>query len=304
MHSPGTGIGQHMAIRFGDNTVILCCDDDLLCQQLSTLIGHCLVDVLSPDSPAPSSTLQVASEQGQSWLLRKDGTQICEGLSRADMAERLVYEVTIALVVGSPDRLVFHAAGLAKGETGLILGGESGSGKSTLSTCMLARSYDFLSDELVSVSLTGEAMQGFPRSIALKRSLDSHHWLHHLIKRPPPCTASGISYVDPDSLRPGCVRDLVRPGILLFPKYLANASTTMRRLSPAEAAYRLMALLLNATLFPDRGFSAVARFARSLAAYSLDYADADQAAKCIEQAIERGFCSSSIGKGGPDKSLS
>jgi hypothetical protein len=226
----------------------------------------------------------VAFDEAGLYQVEGFGQVLVSGLSASDAAERIVYEVTLALAAGCRTHLVCHAAGLARGEQGLILCGESGSGKSTLAAHLAARGWDFLSDELVAIAPDGGELLGFPRALNIKD-------LAPLAELPPLAESAGpsrelssgpIAHLDPADFCPGRVRARARPALLLFPRYSAGDPPELRPLSAAHAAYRLMPRLLNASSLPDRGFAAAVGLARHLPAWTLTYGDAATAVERLE----------------------
>ncbi|HUX88816.1 MAG TPA: hypothetical protein VMW65_17555, partial [Chloroflexota bacterium] len=134
-------------------------------------------------------------------------------------------------------------------------------------------------DELVAVDPAAGEMRGFPRAIGLKdvSPFAGQSELDELTDPAESSPAGCVAYVNPNRLRPDCVRQLARPAVLAFPRYAAATLESPRRLSPAEAAYQLMARLTNGLSLTDRGFAATARLARTLPAYSFPYSDSGRA---------------------------
>jgi hypothetical protein len=217
--------------------------------------------------------------------LYRDDTLLYHGPSASYVLERLLHDLTLTLVRHCRQHLVFHAAGLAWGERGLLLCGESGSGKSTLAAHLVAGGFHYLTDELVALSPQG-VMSGLARPIVLKTGsaftwqdrLDApHHGLAQL--------ADGSRLLDPACLSPGKVRATALPHLLLFPSYAAGESLLAQPLSSATAAFYLMHRLLNANSLASQGFAAAVQLARQTAAYSLVYGDAPAAVAWMSQLL-------------------
>lgn len=185
-----------------------------------------------------------------------------------DAVERLVYEVTLALAAAGPDQLLFHAAAVAQGKRGLLLPGPSGTGKSTLAAWLAASGFDLLSDELCAVRPGDTGLAGFPRPLNLKdRSISLEH----------PRWPGGP--VEPR--RPGELS--TRLVAIVFPKRRSGAETAVARLTPADAAFRLLPCLTNRGRWPRAGVDALAELARRVPAYELVYAEAERAVRAVEE---------------------
>lgn len=268
-----------LRVQFGGNAAFVFCDDRALRQLLHRHFHHCLGDT----APAVV-TYQVTAEEDQVQLLR-DGESLYRGPRSPHLVERLMQELTAALTAHCRQHLVFHAAGLAHGQRGLILCGGTGSGKSTLAAWLTATGLDFLSDELVAVSLDLSEMSGLTRPIGLKAgsAFVWQRWLDETDRQSLTHSSSGTVLLDPEQLRLHCVRASAHPQALLFPRYVTGEPFMAQRLSTAEALFHLMQRLINAKNLPGHGLEAATRLAQQTTAYSLTYADVTQVADWIEQ---------------------
>ena len=239
---------------------------------------------------APVARFEIAGDARTGYsLARDDSTPLASGLNAFDLRERLLYELTLAIARGVRRWPVFHAAGLAWGENGLVLAGVSGAGKSTLTSRLLALGADFLSDELVALSPDGGVMVGFPRPIVLKdggRAL-APGVLAALRGAPSAPEPDGAVRLYPAGLdrREGAIP--ARPRIVAFPRFVAGAPTTRRTISRAAAIYRLLPGLMNASRFADRGLAAVGGALSGVEAVTLEYGDGEAAAAELVRLVGR-----------------
>ena len=267
-------------IQFGDNTALVYCDAQVLYRSLHRHFRHCL-----GDTGSVVVTYQVATEEDLAVQLRRDDELLYRGRQSLHLIEHLMHELTLALTTSCQQHLVFHAAGLACGESGLILCGGSGSGKSTLAAWLTASGLDFLTDEVVAVRFDLGEMIGLVRPIDLKAgsAFVWQRWLDATARQNLTRFPNGAVLLDPELLRPHCVRAFASPRIILFPRYAASEPFVAQRLSPAETLFRLMQCLVNAKNLQGHGFVAATRLARQTTAYSLTYADVISVAAWIEQ---------------------
>lgn len=273
--------GDPLRVQFGGNAVLILCDDGALRQSLHQHFRHCLRDTASA-----VVTYRVTAEEDEVVQLLRDGEPLYRGPRSPYLVECLMQDLTVALTTHCRQHLAFHAAGLARGESGLILCGGTGSGKSTLAAWLTASGLDFLTDELVGVPLDLSEMSGLARPIGLKAgsAFVWQRWLDETAGQSLTRFPNGAVLLDPEHLRPRCVRASADPQILLFPRYAPDEPFVAQRLSTAEALFHLMHRLINAKNLPDHGFEAATRLARQTTAYSLTYADIVSVADWIEQA--------------------
>jgi hypothetical protein len=213
-------------------------------------------------------------------ILRRDEQIVCVSHGVPALLAELLYDLTERLSANCRTHLVFHAAGLARGDSGLIACGESGSGKSTLAAWLTACGFDFLSDELVAVAPDLRRMSGLARPISLKpgSAFVWERWLDESLRQSLSRLPDESLLLDPEWLRPGCVCASASPRCVLFPSYVAGAALVVRRLTAAEALFRLMHRLINTASIAGQGFAEATCLAQQLTAYALTYGDVAQAA--------------------------
>jgi hypothetical protein len=269
-----------LCVRFGDDGALILCDDRDLRRSLHRHFRHCL-----GDKAPPVATYRAALDDDQAVRLSRGDELLYHGSKFPHLIQCLMQHLTTDLTEHCQKYLVFHAAGLAKGRYGLILCGGSGSGKSTLAAWLTACGLDFLTDELVAVSLDLSEMRGLARPIGLKEgsAFVWERWLNEASRQDLIRLSNESVLLDPELLRPRCVRSSARPQIVVFPRYTAGEPFTAQRLSPAEALFLLMQRLVNARNLPDLGFTAATRLAHRTTSYSLAYSDVSEAAAWIEQ---------------------
>jgi hypothetical protein len=238
---------------------------------------------------APHVTYRLLSggESGGMVLYRGERL-LYDGRSAADVANLLLGDSCHELADQSRGGLLFHAAALARRGKGLILPGTIGAGKSTLAAWLLARGFDYLTDELVFVAPGSGRFQAFARPLNLKpparvilqRKFDFEGQSGQVF------SGSQFDLVPPTFINPRSQVSEPDLGLILFPRYLPESAFDLRRLSRAQAGLELMQCLVNARNLPDYGFSEITRLARTAAAYQMCYAGFDQIGEMVETLLD------------------
>jgi hypothetical protein len=231
------------------------------------------------DDVAPHVTYRITSgaRPGRMALYRGSAL-IYEGESEAVLAELLLGETCHHLAERSQGGLLFHAAGLAWRDRGLLLPGGIGVGKTTLAAWLVTRDLDYLTDELVFVPQGTNRLQPFtrplnlkhPSSTVLQNYLDLEEHAAYIWSTP------HADLVPPTALR--SANRLSEPPLrlIIFPRHLPASEFVLRPLSGAQAGLALMECLINARNLPGHGLSEIARLARAAPAYRMHYANFEQ----------------------------
>jgi len=177
---------------------------------------------------------------------------------------------------------LFHASAVTRDNSALLFPAPSGSGKSTLVTSLLQDRYDYLSDDLVGVSMGDLRVWPFPLGINLK------HGSRGLVEIPrgfeaveTPATARRDLILAPPS--DAWVRPPAPLRAIVFPRYLADAESTLEKLTGIDALTRLLAdrIHLGHPLTAQR-ISRFLRWVERTPFYALVYSDLASAKALIE----------------------
>jgi hypothetical protein len=242
-----------------------------------------LVDFLYQHIPPggdgePCVTYRVEWDVPEKIVLYRDGAPVYEGGSEATTADLLLGLTCFHLTDHSRGGLLFHAAGLAWQDKGLLLPGQIGAGKTTLAAWLVTKGCDYLTDELVFVPDGAATLQAFARPLNLKKAswqvLQPHLDLTgHTAQFLKTCC---VALVSPTLLRPANLLSEPPVSLILFPRYGSGEEFALRPLSKAQAGLALMQCLVNARNLPEHGFPQVARLSRAAPAYALRYSSLDQ----------------------------
>jgi hypothetical protein len=272
-------------INFAGSTVAIEYDGAQAAHVIAFLYRH----VPQAGAAEPHVTYRLLSDgESGEMVLHRGARLLYDGGSAADLANLLLGDSCHELADQSRGGLLFHAAALARRGKGLILPGTIGAGKSTLAAWLLARGFDYLTDELVFVAPGAGGFQAFTRPLNLKpparailqRQLDFEGQSHQFFSGSqfdliPPSLINRCSHVSEPDL-----------SLILFPRYLPESAFELRRLSKAQAGLELMQCLVNARNLPDYGFSEITRLARKVPAYQMRYAGFDQIGEVVETMLD------------------
>lgn len=278
-------LNQELFLKFGDIVISIRCNAPQLQEALHRCFQSCLAFSKGEENPAATYFLNTLSE-GKLALQRGDEL-LYRGGSPALALERLMHEGTMTLAAQCRERLVFHAAGLAYGDEGLIFCGSSGSGKSTLAAQLITAGFDYLSDELVAIRFDAGEMSGFTRPLVLKAG-SAFVWqegLAEIAQENLLQFTNGTTLLDPELLRLHAVRVSASPRLLLFSRYQVGQPFTAQPLSKAKAVFELMQGLLNAKNLPQGGLVAITQLARQVPVYRLTYNHFSQVVAWLEQQL-------------------
>ena len=204
---------------------------------------------------------------------------LSQGLLAAEMA------MNLQLALGWRRHLLLHASAVERDGRVLVMTGASGSGKSTLAALLACRGWRFLGDEFVLLDpLSGDIMP-FPRLISLKNS-----------------AIAAMEAAGPDALfgplmrdtPKGDIRHMVppadaiarmgeggRPALLLFPRF--GEPRAVRSVAAGETFMRLTQASTNYVALGEAGFTALARFVKSVPSLAIDYESGEEAIALVEQ---------------------
>lgn len=279
---------ERRVISFAGSAIAIQYSGSRIARVIEFLYQH----VPPPDDVVPHLTYRavVRGEMGRIALYRGD-CLIHLGDSDGALAELLLGETCRHLAEQSQGGLLFHAAGLAWRDKGLMLPGTMAAGKSTLAAWLLTRGFDYLTDELVFVPHDADTMRTFTRPLGLKRSsrpvlqsqLDFQKQSAHILSSP------DCDLICPTVLNPANTPSEPVLRLIIFPRYLPGSDFSLRLLSGAQAGLALMECLVNARNLAEHGFPEIARLARIAPAYRMTYASFDQIGDRVEDLLQ--WCS-------------
>lgn len=229
---------------------------------------------------------QVRAE-GEAFSILRNGEEFQSNIKFEQVLFHLMQDGLTQLNGAPKSHLIFHAAALASQNRGLLMCGKSGSGKSTLAAWLVSKGFGYLTDEVIAYPLAGGEVSGFPRSLVLKRGSVNiwERWLEGANPNDYIKMEDGSAWIAPNLFNPAAVTEQVRPHLILFPTYKADADLDIEKLTPAGTLFNLLQCLVNARNFKDHGMTAVKQLSQSVIAYRLIYSDIEQAEEWIRTTL-------------------
>ena len=187
--------------------------------------------------------------------------------------------------------LMLHSAAVERAGKVMILPAWPGCGKSTLCAALVSRGWRLFSDEFGLVRIEDGQMVPLPRPTPLKNvSIE-------VIRDFSPDIEIGPSF---HGTRKGTVAHLrtpdtsvakahvtATPGWLVFPRYQAGASLSLKPVDQLQAFLKLANNSFNYQLQGLRGFRAVTQLVRNCDCYRLSYSDLDEAIAALNQLVDK-----------------
>ena len=193
-----------------------------------------------------------------------------------------IYELLLEALHPNVEWLaLFHASAVARDNAALLFPAPSGSGKSTLVTSLLRDRYDYLSDDLVGVSVGDHRVWPFPLGINLK------HGSRALVEIPRGFEAIEITMARRDRILAPPSDAWAHPPAplraVVFPRYVAGSEPTLERLTAVDALTRLLADRIHlGDPLTARRISRFLRWVERMPFYALVYSDLARAEALIE----------------------
>ena len=177
--------------------------------------------------------------------------------------------------------LIIHAASFERGGCAAILPAPPGSGKSTLCAALVSRGWRLLTDELTLISPSTGSISPLARPISLKNaSIDVMQAFatHEVFSPKVYNTIKGtIAYMRPPSESVARMHETAMPRWMIFPKYQAEATTSVKLLPKGLAFLRLASGLVNYSILGAVGFEALTQLLERTQCYEFLYSDLNEA---------------------------
>lgn len=207
------------------------------------------------------------------YVVFGDGERLWSTTRRREVLPYVEWGINWRLIQARTDCLQLHAATLSCDGTGVILAADSGSGKSTLAAGLIARGWQYLSDEFALIDPETLYLHPFPKALCIKsgafdivEGLGLPLWRdRHYVK----ALKGRVGYVSPHAVGPETISPPCRVGLVIFPTYVRGAEPRLVALPRAQAAMALAAQTFNRQPFGPQTAGILSRLVRSARCFHL-----------------------------------
>jgi len=276
----GRRLARGLRLRIGPFVVCIVGRDPALAD---TLAAHYPDYPLAPDDAFADARLSLR-EQTRWARWRGQPRAICleDGAAFASFpAEQMLAHVEWAMnwciAMRANQYLMLHGGVVARDEGAMILPGIPGAGKSTLTAYLIHRGWRLFSDEFTLLAPGTMDLHPFPRLIPLKN--DSIEVIQRAVPEAVfgpqiPGTRKGrVAHLRPDAGHLRRMTETARPRLVVFPRYVQDATTELSEMPAPEAFTELTHNAFNYVLLGAQGFTAVADLTDMTRCYRLRYSD-------------------------------
>jgi len=273
----------HRLLDFGFNIRVTNAEDKNLIRQLIGDLPECVGPVKAVFDLIPVK---------DRYILRQNGRVIDSCRGTDELLPMIHASLLLAAYMGSDCTVALHAAALSRGDRCVLLPGPSGAGKSTLSAALLARDFEFCSDDLVLLTGAPIRVRGLGVRVGLKKAswaalMDTWPELEELpIYRRP--DGKLIRYFLPSTTTTDtAAHDSYTPSCVVFPSYGSNVKTELIRVGTGEALQKLAAAGYDLRGRINRELvSELIDWLSTTPCYELRYGDLDHAVDAVEELLE------------------
>lgn len=249
------------------------------------------------DSHFVDYTVTIASAPGlRRWMRRQaifkfDGMEPFIPLPEDHAFPLLEWSMNWCISMHAHHYLLLHSAVIEKEGCAVIMPAPPGSGKSTLCAGLVNRGWRLLSDELALISLTDASITPLGRPISLKnQSIDviRNFVPGAVFSKVVDDTSKGsVSLLKVPSEHLDRIQETALPRWVVFPKYMAGASSQMSPRSKANSMLELGRNSFNYMVLGLKGFEVLSKVIDASDCYDFQYSRLDDAVTAFDDLVAR-----------------
>ncbi|MBN1344898.1 MAG: hypothetical protein JXQ73_19545 [Phycisphaerae bacterium] len=233
---------------------------------------------------------------GRQYAIWGDGEQLWATRRRNEVLPYVEWGINWRVIKTRAEYLQVHAATLSHKGQGMLFAAKAGSGKSTLAAGLLARGWQYLSDEFALIHPETLRVHPFPKPVCVKagsfevvEALRLPLWRRrHYVK----VLKGRVGYVSPHHIGPDSVGGPCRVRHIIFPLYAEGTEPCLREIPRAEAAFELAEMAFNRNAFGPRAMTILSDLVRGAKCYRLDAGSIHETCDLIESLVRQDVCSS------------
>ena len=186
--------------------------------------------------------------------------------------------------------LIIHSAVVERNGVSIIFPAPPGSGKSTLCAGLVSKGWRLLSDEMALVDRNDQQLVPVPRPVSLKnQSIDiirSYAPDQYVGSSTEGTTKGTIAHMAVPKSSISRQHEKVKPGLIVFPKYIAGAEPALQSMSKPLAGIRLIENCFNYHVLGEEGFNMITGLVDASECFEFSYSQLDDALQIFNELSE------------------
>jgi GTPase SAR1 family protein len=217
---------------------------------------------------------------GDRWTLRSEGRPLTAADDPWVLGASLRNLLTLRAVQGSPAVMPLHSSVVEKGGVHVVLTGQPMAGKTTLTLALLERGWRYVSDDMAPIDAASALARPFRKALSIR---DPARWetLAPRWQVPGWLPAPSVVGLVPAVAFEWSAADAYRPGVIVFPQYLAGAAPVLEPLTTARAMVLCGENLHDDTALKEGGLARLATWAGSAATARIEYGSTEEALELL-----------------------
>lgn len=261
-------------LRFGDCTLRVQSTSRHIPPELDERYQH----LQSPPTEPVQMTLDIIPLSGSDYELAyvQSGGPVFAQSPAKGTVDLLKMVIVNAFQVMATDCVWFHSGAVAKNGFSAIVMGSPGSGKSSVTNELCRRGWDYLSDEVLPITISPLQTVPFPLTPFPRQSAGAvlpNHRLSEIPKQFTPLPAERIA------------RRHSTPAAVFLPCYSPGETARLEPLDSGAAAMELLNHCISLPMRATQAIKTVANLVDRVCAYRLSYGNASAACDQIERAM-------------------
>lgn len=223
------------------------------------------------------------------YALYADGKQVGRDQRGEEVLPFLEWAINWRVIETRTEFVQIHAGTVAWSGQGFVFAGSSGAGKSTLVAGLLARGWDYLSDEFALVNPETLHIHAFPKALCIKagsfgiiEQLKLPFCLRgHYVK----ALKGRVGYVKPEDVRPNAIATPCPIRFVIFPKFRGEKKPSLYPIPRAQAAFMLAEHTLNRFQYGERATPVLCNAVKGARCYFLETGHIEETCDLIESLV-------------------
>ena len=216
-----------------------------------------------------------------------DGEVLAEAMSLGDQEFRITRLLNDRKLDAEPEQLHLHSAAVAKDGRAVLLAGRSGLGKSSLTAALVRGGWEYLTDEMVGLSVPDGRVTPYPRPLTLRAGTwASFPELGPYPQVPPESAGNARIEVSPVDLGAVASGTPVEVVAIVAPRFIADEPVGVRAIATAAETMELLtSCCYDLERLRATGAQVLVDLAGRGTAWQLDYCDLDDAVHSFDELI-------------------